>query len=137
MSTRSDAYSRGDIPRQGETCTYARTFTVDDVRAFADVSHDHGVHHVELDPHGRLIVHGLMTATIPTKLGGDLDYLAQEMSFRFHRPVYTGDRVECLCTATVVEDRGDRTYIEFDLRCSNQNGKDVLTGGIKGVILRR
>lgn len=137
MSTRSDAYSRGDIPRQGETRSYARTFTVDDVRAFAGVSHDRGVHHVELDPDGRLLVHGLLTATIPTKLGGDLDYLAQEMSFRFHRPVFTGDRVECLCTATVVEARGDRTYIEFDLRCSNQDSKDVMTGGIKGVILRR
>jgi 3-hydroxybutyryl-CoA dehydratase len=137
VSTRSDAYSRGDIPRQGETLTYARTFTVDDVHAFAGVSHDHGVHHVELDPQGRLTVHGLLTATIPTKLGGDLDYLAQEMTFQFHRPVFTGDRVECLCTARVVEDRGDRTYIEFDLRCSNQDGKDVLTGGTKGVILRR
>jgi len=121
----------------GETRTYARTFTVDDVRAFAGISHDHGVHHVDVDRHGRLIVHGLLTATIPTKLGGDLDYLAQEMTFRFHRPVFTGDRVECLCTATVVEDRGDRMYIEFDVRCSNQDGKDVLTGGTKGAIIRR
>jgi len=45
--------------------------------------------------------------------------------------------VECLCTATVVEDRGDRMYIEFDVRCSNQDGKDVLTGGTKGAIIRR
>jgi len=59
------------------------------------------------------------------------------MTFWFHRPVFTGDRVECLCTATVVEDRGDRMYIEFDVRCSNQDGKDVLTGGTKGAIIRR
>ncbi len=110
------------IPAQGETLTYARTFTIADVRAFADVSNDRGAHHVHLDGEGRLLVHGLLTATIPTKLGGDLDYLAQEMAFRFHRPVFTGDRVECTCTATVAEERDDRTYIEFEIRCTNQHG---------------
>jgi len=125
------------LPEQGETYSYERTFDVDDVRAFADVSRDRGVHHVEPDAGGRLVVHGLLTATIPTKLGGDLDYLAQEMAFRFHRPVFTGDRVCCDCVAAVVEDRGDRTYVEFEISCTNQHGKDVLTGATKGVILRR
>jgi 3-hydroxybutyryl-CoA dehydratase len=123
------------IPARGDSLTYARTFTIDDVRAFADVSNDRGVHHVDPGPDGRLLVHGLLTATIPTKLGGDLDYLAQEMTFRFHRPVFTGDRVECVCTIAELEDRGDRTYLEFDIRCTNQHGKEVLTGRTKGVVL--
>ncbi len=125
------------IPAQGETLTYGRTFTIADVRAFADVSNDRGVHHVQLDGEGRLLVHGLLTATIPTKLGGDLDYLAQEMAFRFHRPVFTGDHVECACRATVVEDRGDRTYLEFEIRCTNQRGREVMTGWTKGIVLAR
>jgi 3-hydroxybutyryl-CoA dehydratase len=125
------------IPAQGETLTYGRSFTVADVLAFADVSSDRGSHHVHLDRDGRLLVHGLLTATIPTKLGGDLDYLAQEMAFRFHRPVFTGDHVECACTAALVEDRGDRTYLEFEIRCTNQHGKEVLTGWTKGVVLAR
>ncbi len=124
-------------PRQGESVSYARTFTVEDVRAFADVSLDRGVHHVKPDTDGRLLVHGLLTATIPTKLGGDLDYLAQEMTYRFQRPVFTGDEILCDCNASKVEDRGDRTYLEFDIRCTNQHGKEVLTGSTKGVILRR
>ncbi len=124
-------------PRQGESVSYARTFTVEDVRAFADVSLDRGVHHVKPDNDGRLLVHGLLTATIPTKLGGDLDYLAQEMTYRFQRPVFTGDEILCDCNASKVEDRGDRTYLEFDIRCTNQHGKEVLTGSTKGVILRR
>src|SRR6266536_5111673 len=103
------------IPAQGETLTYGRTFTIADVRAFADVSNDRGVHHVQLDGEGRLLVHGLLTATIPTKLGGDLDYLAQEMAIRFHRPVLTGDNVGCACRETVVEDSGDRTDLEFEI----------------------
>jgi acyl dehydratase len=105
------------------------------VRAFSDVSGDRGVHHVQLDEKGRLLVQGLLTATIPTKLGGDIDYLAQEMTFRFHRPVFTGDRIRCECIATLVADQGDRTYIEFTIRCTNQDGKEVLTGVTTGIVL--
>jgi 3-hydroxybutyryl-CoA dehydratase len=116
---------------------YERVFDVDDVRAFSEVSGDRGVHHVELDQEGRLLVQGLLTATIPTKLGGDIDYLAQEMTFRFHRPVFSGDRIRCECVADVVDDRGDRTYLEFGIRCTNEDGKVVLTGATKGVVLGR
>jgi acyl dehydratase len=123
-------------PGPGETRSYERTFSPADVEAFAAVSHDRGIHHVRPGEDGRLVVHGLLTATIPTKLGGDLDYLAQEMNFRFLRPVFTGDRIECDCVATVVEDRGDRTYVEFEISCTNQHGKQVLTGSTRGVILK-
>ena len=125
------------VPNEGESFSYTRTFTIDDVRAFADVSRDHGIHHVEAGKDGRLLVHGLLTATIPTKLGGDIDYLAQTMSYRFHRPVFTGDEILCDCRAAKVQDRGDRTYVEFDIRCTNQHAKEVLTGSTTGVILRR
>ncbi|HEY3196210.1 MAG TPA: MaoC family dehydratase N-terminal domain-containing protein [Candidatus Dormibacteraeota bacterium] len=124
------------VPKEGESVSYARTFTVEDVHAFADVSLDRGVHHVKADQEGRLLVHGLLTATIPTKLGGDLDYLAQEMTYRFHRPVFTGDEILCECRASRVEERLDRTYVEFEIRCTNQHGKGVLTGSTKGVILK-
>jgi 3-hydroxybutyryl-CoA dehydratase len=129
--------SRVTLPNEGESFSYARTFTIDDVRAFADVSRDRGIHHVNPDEDGRLLVHGLLTATLPTKLGGDIDYLAQDMTFRFHRPVFTGDGILCDCRAAKVEDRGDRTYVEFDIHCTNQHGKEVLTGSTTGVILRR
>jgi acyl dehydratase len=125
------------VPDEGESFRYTRTFTIDDVRAFAAVSRDRGIHHVEAGEDGRLLVHGLLTATIPTKLGGDIDYLAQAMSFRFHRPVFTGDEILCDCRAAKVEDRGDRTYVEFEIRCTNQQGKEVLTGSTTGVILGR
>jgi acyl dehydratase len=128
--------SRVAVPNEGESFSYTRTFTIDDVRAFATVSRDRGIHHVKAGEDGRLLVHGLLTATIPTKLGGDLDYLAQVMSYRFHRPVFTGDEILCDCRAAKVEGRGDRTYVEFDIRCTNQHGKDVVTGSTAGVILR-
>ena len=128
--------SRVAVPMEGESVSYARTFTIDDVLAFAAVSRDRGTHHVEAGKDGRLLVHGLLTATIPTKLGGDMDYLAQEMTLRFHRPVFIGDEILCNCRAAKVEDRGDRTYVEFEIRCKNQHGKEVLTGSTMGIILR-
>ena len=119
----------------GSTSRWSRVFTVDDVRHFSEVSGDRGVHHVELDAEGRLMVQGLLTATLPTKLGGDLNYLAREMLFEFLRPVFTGDVIDCLCTATKVEKQAGRTYVEFAIGCTNQAGKEVLRASTKGVIL--
>jgi 3-hydroxybutyryl-CoA dehydratase len=121
----------------GSTSRWSRVFTVEDVRAFSEVSGDRGVHHVELDAEGRLMVQGLLTATLPTKLGGDLNYLAREMVFEFLRPVFTGERVECVSTTTRVEKQPGRTYAEFAISCSNPSGKEVLRASTKGVILDR
>ena len=121
----------------GGQSRWSRVFTVEDVRRFSEVSGDLGVHHVEPDREGRLMVQGLLTATLPTKLGGDLSYLAREMLFEFVRPVFTGDRIECVSTATRVERQPGRTYAEFAVSCVNQAGKEVLRASTKGVILDR
>ena len=119
----------------GVESSWSRVFTVEDVRRFSEVSGDRGVHHVEVDADGRLMVQGLLTATLPTKLGGDLSYLAREMVFEFLRPVFSGDRIECVSTATRVERQPGRTYAEFAISCTNQAGKEVLRATTKGVIL--
>jgi len=119
----------------GGQARWSRVFTVEDVRRFSEVSGDRGVHHVEVDADGRLMVQGLLTATLPTKLGGDLSYLAREMVFEFLRPVFSGDRIECVSTATRVERQPGRTYAEFAISCTNQAGKEVLRATSKGVIL--
>jgi len=77
----------------GDVTVWERTFTIDDVRLFGQVSGDQGIHHVELDEQGRLMVQGLLTATLPTKIGGDLNYIAREMVFEFLRPVFTCDTI--------------------------------------------
>src|SRR5437868_15128250 len=97
----------GTRVKAGDQLSHERTFTVDDVRAFVQVSGDAGRHHVEPDAQGRVIVQGLLTATLMTKLGGDLDYLAREMQFTFLRPVFTGDTIRCTLTiAQAVEEPG-------------------------------
>jgi 3-hydroxybutyryl-CoA dehydratase len=54
----------------GQKASYERTFTIKDVELFAKLSGDKGEHHMKPDGQGRVMLHGLLTATVPTKLGG-------------------------------------------------------------------
>ena len=120
-------------PAAGDTYTFERTFTTDDVRAFAELSRDRQAIHTEPDEDGRLVVHGLLTATLPTKIGGDLQVLASEMDLRFHRPVYTGEAVRCEWTTESVHEREDRFDLAVAVECI-VDGEAVLTGDIEGVV---
>jgi acyl dehydratase len=92
---------------EGKTLTYERTFTVEEVQQFADLSGDAQPRHTEPDADGRVMVQGLLTATMPTKLGGDREVLAPKMEFEFLHPVYTGERITCSATYERVVERDD------------------------------
>ncbi len=51
----------------GDIITFERTFTLKDVELFTKISGDEGEHHLTPDEQGRLVVQGLLTATLPTK----------------------------------------------------------------------
>lgn len=118
----------------GDVTIWERTFTEEDVRLFARLSGDQGVHHIEQDEQGRLLVHGLLTATLPTKLGGDMNFIAREMVFNFLRPVFTGDTIHCEVTITHLEKIDGRTNMAAAWVCRNQNGKEIMTGHSHGII---
>ena len=118
----------------GDTLSWSRTFTEDDIRLFAQLSGDQGEHHFVPDAQGRLMAHGLLTATLPTKIGGDLNLIARELVFRFHRPVFAGDTIECVVTLTSAVPGDGFTNVESEWRCTNQHGKEVMTGGGSGII---
>jgi acyl dehydratase len=118
----------------GQRLTWQRTFTEDDVRHFAEVSGDRGAHHVEPGPDGRVMVQGLLTATLPTKIGGDLNFIAREMTFEFLRPVFSGDAITTEVTIESVETDGPRQWARITTVCRNQDGKDVLRGGVRGFV---
>ena len=124
-------------PVEGETHTFERTFATDDVERFAELSRDRQPIHTEPDEDGRLMVHGLLTATLPTKIGGDLEVLARRMDLEFRRPVYTGQRITCTWTFESVEEREDRYVIGVDVVCENDDGEPVLTGTVEGLIWKR
>lgn len=118
----------------GDTVSWERTFTENDIRLFNQVSGDQGVHHVLPDEQGRLMVHGLLTATVPTKIGGDMNFIAREMKFQFHRPVFAGDTVTCVVTVVEFEPSEQYTSVRTDFVCRNQHGKEVMSGYAQGVI---
>lgn len=82
----------GDL-QHGTTVTDDRTFTCADVELFADLSRDESYRHLVSGADGSVLVPGLLTATLPTKLGGDIDFLARSMQFSFPRPVHTGQPI--------------------------------------------
>lgn len=121
-------------PTEGETHTFERTFTTEEVERFGEVSRDVQDRHTEPDDEGRLLVHGLLTATLPTKIGGDLEVLAASMVFEFVRPVYTGERIKCTWIFDSVDERDDRYEVAVDVICENEAEEAVLTGSIEGLI---
>ncbi len=118
----------------GDVTAWERTFTEDDVRRFSQFSGDEGTHHLQPDAHGRLMVHGLLTATLPTKIGGDINFIARELTFRFHRPVYSGDTVRCEVTIIELIVTAEYTQLKSSWICRNQHGKEVMTGEAQGVV---
>lgn len=120
----------------GEIIKFERTFTVEDVELFTKISRDEGSHHVTPDEQGRLVIQGLLTATLPTKVGGDHNVLARTMYFEFLRPVFTGDTIICEVKIEKYErQENNRTAIIASFLCENQNEKEVLKGNFSGVIL--
>jgi acyl dehydratase len=119
----------------GDTLSYERSFTTEDVERFAEVSRDEGAHHTTADEDGTLVVHGLLTATLPTKLGGDINFLARTMEFEFHRPVYTGQTVRCELTLDAVAEREDRYDVAGTYVCT-VDGEVVMRGESDGVVLK-
>jgi 3-hydroxybutyryl-CoA dehydratase len=118
----------------GDIRTWERTFTAKDARLFEQVSKDHGIQYILPDEQGRIMVHGLLTATLPSKISGELNYVAREMALDFVRPVYIGDTISCKILITNVQDNEHGTHISADLSCYNQNDEIVLTGHTTGVL---
>src|SRR6266567_8491423 len=83
---------------------------------------------------GRLMVHGLLTATMPTKIGGDMNFIARELIFHFHRPVFAGDTIRCEVTLVEIELSDQYSRVKSKWTCHNQFGKKVMSGEASGVI---
>lgn len=120
----------------GDVISFKRTFSVKDVELFTEISGDESIHHITPDEQGRLVVQGVLTSTLPTKIGGDYNVLARNMNFEFIRPVFTGDTIICEVKIENFEkNEKNRTAIMATFLCKNQNEKAVLKGDFSGVIL--
>ncbi|RSD28392.1 enoyl-CoA hydratase [Mesobacillus subterraneus] len=121
----------------GEIISFERTFSARDVELFTEISGDEGIHHRTPDEKGRLVIQGLLTATLPTKVGGDNNVLAHTMNFEFLRPVFTGDTIVCEVKIEQYElQEKNRMAIMATFSCKNQYEKEVLKGYFAGIILQ-
>ena len=126
--------STPDEIEAGRTITRTRTFTREEVEQFADLSGDTGYHHLVAGQSGSVMVHGLLTATLPTAVGGDIDYVARELTFEFPAPVYPGEEITCDVTVDSVREGDGRTHLEVSWTCTNPDDEVVLTGSSSGVV---
>ncbi len=120
----------------GETFTVSRKFTEQDMITFADITRDYNPIHFNerfaaaKNLKGR-ICHGLLVGSLLTEIGGQIGWLASEMNFRFKKPVYFGDTIECSLVITNIDDR-NRARAEAIYR--NQDGIVVLEAELAGVL---
>jgi 3-hydroxybutyryl-CoA dehydratase len=119
----------------GDKATLAKTFSHQDVVAFAELSGDHNPVHLNDEfaagtRFGRRIVHGmlagsLISAILGTRLPGPGSiYLSQTLEFR--GPVYIGDTVTA--TVEVIAVREEKRLVTLKTTCTNQGLKIVIDG---------
>ena len=120
----------------GDTFVVTRQFTEADMLAFADITHDYNPIHFEkrfadVKKFNDRICHGLLVGSMLTEVGGQIGWLASEMNFRFKRPVYFGDTIECTFTISEIDGR-NRARAEVIYR--NQDGTIVLEADLAGIL---
>ncbi|MGQ0608970.1 MAG: MaoC family dehydratase [Chloroflexota bacterium] len=122
-------------PTVGARATWTRTFTADDVEAFARISGDRNPLHFDPDfaartRLGRLVVQGglttgLFNALVAMELPGPGSvFLHQEWDYP--SPVYIGDTV--VAEAEVIEARTDKPITRLRCVARRDDGSEVLRG---------
>jgi 3-hydroxybutyryl-CoA dehydratase len=119
----------------GQKFSISRSFSIEDVAAFCELSGDRGRHHTEPDESGRLVVHGLLVISVSTTVGAEIHYVAHTMNWMFTRPAFTGDVITATLEVVKATALEGRDAIEMSVRICNQDGKVVARGETSGVIL--
>lgn len=116
----------------GQTASYVRTFTAEEVQTFADLTWDHNPYHTHPEfarrgRFGRPIVHGLLTAGAFTHFGGDFfpgpAILATRVEMTFLKPVFVGQPITN--TVEIVEVDREAGKIVYVTTCTNAQGEVV------------
>ncbi len=120
------------LPELGKIYNYERSFSRTDILEFARLTGDLGSHHV--DTTKRVIAQGLLFASIVTKIGGDMNYIAKSMEIYIAFPVFEDEKIFGQLTITRLLKKPNRIKLEMDCKCFNSEGNTVLMGNSKGQI---
>jgi 3-hydroxybutyryl-CoA dehydratase len=120
----------------GDSFSITRSFTADDSDQFAEISGDYNPVHfddrfAEAKAFRGRICQGLLVAGMCTEIGGQIGWLASGMNFRFRRPVYFGDTVECRMTIVEID---ERNRAKAEAVWTNQDGEVVIEASVTGVV---
>ncbi len=121
--------------KEGQRASFSKTVSEFDVYMFAGISGDFNPAHInqvyaEQTAFKTRIAHGMLSAGfISSVLGNQLPgpgtiYISQSMTFL--APVAIGDTITA--TAEVVEIIAEKKRVRLKTICTNQEGKEVLTG---------
>lgn len=121
-------------PAEGDVFTHQRAFTQEEVLEFGAITGDEQAIHTEPDDAGRLVVQGLLSGSLMTKIGAELNYIAQTMEYSFQRPVYTGDRITCQWTVETLTERDDRFELDNTVLYHNDDDELVIDARTTGLI---
>lgn len=119
----------------GESASLSKAITLDDISLFSRISGDVNPAHLDSDYAASDLFHhivaqgmltaGLVSGVLGTRLPGPgTVYLSQDLKFR--APVSPGDMITA--TVTVAELRAEKAQVVLDCVCTNQDGKEVLSG---------
>lgn len=122
--------------KPGDFFVVTRTFSEADTRSFAELSRDYNPVHfdqrfAEVKNFPDRICHGLLVGSLLTEIGGQIGWLASGMEFRFKKPVYFGDTIECLLTITEVD---DRYRARAEAVFTNQRRELVIEAHLTGIL---
>jgi 3-hydroxybutyryl-CoA dehydratase len=116
----------------GQTATFTRAFSAEEVKAFADLTWDHNPYHLHdgfarQGRFGRPIVHGMLVAAAFTHFGGDFfpgpAILAVRAEIDFQRPVFVGETITF--KAEVVEVDRKSGKVSYVTTACNVAGEEV------------
>lgn len=119
----------------GQKATFSKTFSADDIAAFAEASGDRNPLHLDEAfakesrfegriAHGMLVA-GLISAVLGNQLPGPgTIYLGQEL--RFKEPVYVGDTITAV--VEVIKIREGKPIVTLSTNCYNQHDILVIEG---------
>ncbi|WP_022666009.1 MaoC/PaaZ C-terminal domain-containing protein [Desulfospira joergensenii] len=120
--------------KPGDCFVYTRQFSKEESWAFGDLTRDYNPVHYDSRWTGAkgfkgLICHGLLVGGMICEFGGQVGWLATGMEFKFIRPVYFNDRIECRVTLTRIEENG---RAEAEAEFFNQEGIRVCLARLTG-----
>ena len=119
----------------GQTASVTKSFTEEDVKAFASLSLDFNPVHLDADyaketVFGKQIVHGMLASSLFSGLlgkhlpGEGTIYLGQNLKFK--KPIFIDQEVTA--TVEISSIRTDKPIITLNATCVNVQGEVVIAG---------